>query len=215
MAVSTDLQLEIYNGALERHLGERPLANLTVPGDPRKMLDRAWKSGRFINACLEESNWTFATRTIELAYDPSIEPDFGFPHVFVKPDDWVRTVAISSDPNFINRLDEAGFADENGYWFTYPQTIYVQYISNDDEYGLDTSKWPEYFIDWLEVRLALKACKRDTQSTSLYEALQKDEQRALLNARGKNGMNKPAAKMDRGSWNKARNTSRLSSVWNR
>jgi len=135
-------------------------------------------------------------------------------YAFEKPLDWVRTTAISADPNFLNRLDEAGFTDENGYWFTYPQKIYVQYVSNDDAYGLDTSKWPEYFIDWLELRLAKKVCKRDTQSTTLYDAISADEKRALLNARGKNGMNKATARMDRGRWNKARNTSRLNSVWN-
>lgn len=214
MAVSTDLQLELYNGALERHLGERPIKDLNSTMEVRHTLDRIWKSGRFILACLEESNWTFAVRTIELTYDPGIEPDFGYPYVFKKPDDWVRTVAISGDPNFNETLDEfVGFADENGYWFTYPQTIYVQYISNDDAYGLDTSKWPEYFIDWLEIRLALKACKRDTQSNSLFQQLEEADKRALLNARGKNGMNKPAANMSKGSWNRARNTSRLNSSW--
>jgi len=214
MAVSTALQLELYNGALERHLGERPLASLTSTMEVRHTLDRAWKSGRFVLGCLEEGPWSFAIRTTELYYDPSIEPDFGFPFAFVKPDDWVRTVAIAADPDFVNRLDEAGFADENGYWFTYPQTIYVQYISKDDAYGLDTSKWPEYFVDWMEVRLALKACKRDTQNGNLFDALTKDEKRYLLNARGKDGMNKSSAKMSRGSWNKARNTSRLNAPWN-
>lgn len=214
MPVSTTLQLELYNGSLERHLGERPIKDLNSTMESRYLLDRVWKSGRFVNACLEESDWTWAVRTIELQYDPSIEPDFGFPYVFEKPDDWVRTCAISSDPNFLSRLDEGGFADENGYWFAYPQTIYVQYISNDDAYGLDTSKWPEYFVDWMEVRLALKACKRDTQSSSLYDQLEKAEKRALLNARGKNGMNKPSVKMSKGNWNKARTTSRLNSSWN-
>lgn len=213
MAVSAALQLELYNGALEKHLGERPIASLASTMEARYLLDRAWKSGRFINACLEEAPWSFALRTIELAYDPSIEPDFGFPFAFKKEPDWVKTAAISPDPNFVNRLDESGYTDENGYWFTYPQLIYVQYVSNDNAYGLDTSKWPEYFIDWLEVRLALKACKRDTQSSTLYADITKDEKRFLLNARGKDGMNKAATKTDKGSWNKARTTSRLSSVW--
>ena len=213
MAISTVLQLELYNSALERHLGERPLASLASTSESRYMLDRAWKSGRFINGCLEEGPWSFATRTREIFYEPSIEPDFGFPYAFEKPDDWLRTVAISADPDFVNRLDEAGYTDENGYWFTYPQQIYVQYVSNDNAYGLDTSKWPEYFSDWVELRLALNICKRDTQNGNLFDALTKDEKRALLNARGKDGMNKSAAKMSRGSWNKARNTSRLSSRW--
>lgn len=215
MAVSTALQLELYNGALEKHLGERPLKELKTSGvqDPQAMLDRVWKSGRFVNACLEEGPWSFALRTQQIEYDPSIEPDFGFPWVFKKPDDWVRTSMLSPDQDFVKRLDETGYTDENGYWFTYVQQLYVQFVSNDDAYGLDTSKWPEYWIDWIEVRLALKACKRDTQSTTLYDALVKDEKKFLLNARGKDGMNKPTAKMDKGAWNKARTTSRLSSTW--
>lgn len=214
MAVSTDTQKEIYNGALVQHLGERPIDDLSVASETKLILDYFWKSGRFVIECLEESDWTWGIRTIELQYKPSIEPDFGFPYAFEKPEDWVRTCAISNDPNFINRLDEAGFADENGYWFTYPQTIYVQYVSSDDEYALDTSKWPEYFINWMQTRLAVKACKRITQSTTMYDDLVKQEKRDLLNARGKNGMNKSSVKMPKGSWNKARNTSRLNSMWN-
>lgn len=213
MAVSTALQLELYNGALEKHLGERPIASLASTMEARHTLDRVWKSGRFINGCLEEGPWSFATRTQEMAYDPSIEPDFGFPYVFKLPDDFVRIAMISSDPDFVQRLDESGYAIENGYISTYCQIIYLSFVSNDDSYGLDTSKWPEYFVDWLEVRLALRACKRDTQSTTLYDSLTKDEKRFLLNARGKDGMNKSSTKMSKGSWNKARNTSRLSATW--
>lgn len=214
LEIDPAIQLDIYNGALSEHIGER-MVTATSTGEPKTILDAAWGSGSFILECLEEGDWTFGTRTIELTYDPSIQPDFGFPYAFEKPEDWVRTCAISADPDFMNRLDETGFADENGYWFTYPQTIYVRYVSSLETYGLDASKWPEYFKDWMKTRLAKKVCKRISQADGLFDQLAKDEKRALLNARGKNGMNKPAVKMGKGSWNKARTTSRLNSVWNR
>lgn len=207
MAVSDTLKLDLYNGALVEHLGERLLSSLTENSEPRRLLDWAWASGTFVNECLELGDWTFGTRTIELTYDPSIEPDFGFPRAFEKPSDWVRTVGLSSDPNFNQRLDESGYADENGYWFTYGDTIYVKYVSNDNAYGLDTSKWPEYFTDWMKSRLAKKVCRRITQSESKKDTIDKDERKALLEARGKNGMNKPWVKNPRGAWNNARNTS--------
>lgn len=208
MSVSTALQLEIYNDALTEHLGERQLANLTENVEARRVLDQFWRGGRFIDECLEEGSWTFATRTQQIYYDPSIEPDYGFPYAYPKPDDFKRLVAISNDGNFYTRLDEAGYADENGYWFTWGQEIYVKFVSNDESYGLDTSKWPESFLDFVKVRLANKACARITQSESKKEMLDKKERKLMLNARGKDGMNKPSVQMGRGNWNNARNISR-------
>lgn len=209
MPVEAALQKEIYNVALTEHLGERPLATLTENVEARHTLDLFWKGGRFIDECLEEGSWTWATRTLEITYDPSLTPDFGFPFVFKKPEDCKRLVAISSDPNFYTRMDESGYVDENGYWYTWCQTIYVKIVSNDDEYGLDTSKWPEYFLDYVTVRLANKACLRITSSDAKKGELDRRERRALLNTRGKDGMNKPAVQMGRGGWNNARNISRM------
>lgn len=213
MPIDAALKLEIFNDTLVEHLGERAVT-ANENRESRLVLEQFWKDGRFIDECLEEGDWSFAIRTLEIQYDPALEPDYGFSRVFPKPDDCKRLVALSPDPDFNVRLDETGYRDENGYWFTYNDVIYASFISNLEEYGRDPSKWPEYFLDYMKARLARKACKRITQSDSRLEELMKTERRLLMNARGKDGMNKPSVKMNRGSWNKARNTSRLSRYGN-
>lgn len=78
-------QLDIYNGAL-LHCGERFLASLTEQREPRRLLDRVWSSNG-VKTCLEQGQWNFAMRTIQIDYDPSIAPSFGYARAFQKPND--------------------------------------------------------------------------------------------------------------------------------
>jgi hypothetical protein len=209
-------QLGLYNGAL-RVLKERKLASLSESREPRRLLDDAWDDGQTggaVKYCLEMGFWTFATRTVQLDYSPSVEPPFGYRFAFDQPEDMVRVCGIWSDEGFINPL--LRYKDERHFWFTDIQTIYVSYVSNDPEYGADLSLWPESFAKLVEAYLAREIAGNLTQGESKVAAAEQNWKQAKLDARSIDAMNKPTSFPPPGTWNRSRhgNSSR-DSRWDR
>src|ERR1700724_1414124 len=68
-------QLFIYNEALG-HLGERQLASLSEPREPRRVLDSYWSD--VVGFCLSQGLWKFAKRTILIDNSSSLTPQFGY-----------------------------------------------------------------------------------------------------------------------------------------
>lgn len=196
-------QLGIYNDAL-RSIGERKLASLSENTEPRRVLDDIWAQGGdpagAIIFCLEQGHWGFATRSSGLTYSPSVEPPFGFAYAFDKPTDWVRTIAVASDPYFKAPLADNGYADEAGFWFANLTAIYVKYVSKDASYGLATALWPMSFANFLAKYLAFSAVGRLTQNAQKQELAEKAWLAALKKAKGIDGTNKPTALAPMGSW---------------
>ena len=75
-------QLFIYNEALG-HLGERQLASLAEPREPRRVLDSYWSD--VVGFCLSQGLWKFAKRTVQIDNDASVTPQFGFNYCFPIP----------------------------------------------------------------------------------------------------------------------------------
>lgn len=142
-------RLSIYKGAL-RLLGPSNLASLTEDRPERRRLDDAWEPA--VNDLLNEGMWNFAVRAVSLEQDEDIEPRFGFRFGFRKPDDWVRTVGISSTQQFLEGLCE--YEDEGDYWYADPDVIYLRYVSNDEDFGWNVGRWRQAFSSALEARLA-------------------------------------------------------------
>lgn len=198
--MATD-KLSIYNNAL-LHCGSESLRELTENREPRRKLDQVWADGRFVRSCLELGDWNHAIKTIRLDYDPSVEPDFGYRYAFEKPEDWVRTVALSASEDFRPPLQD--YDDEAGFWWASVDKLFIKHVSDDEDYGLDYSKWAESFTEFVEYRLAVRVFKRLTAASADFDELKKDARRALMNARGKDSRNQPAVKQQGGSWAKAR-----------
>lgn len=193
-------RLQLYNNALLR-LGERRLASLSENRESRRVMDQIWDSD-VIDAVLEQGMWNHAIKTVEISYSPSVDPDFGFKKAFDKPDDFVRIVALCSDEYFQNPLN--AYQDEGNFWFCDLETIYVRYVSNDEDYGGDMAAWPESFCEYVELFMAEKACKRLTQSTTDHERIKQELKKALADARSKDAQKEPTAFLPRGSWVRSR-----------
>lgn len=144
-------RLEIYKGAL-RLLGPHELASLTEDRPERHKLDEAWPNA--VAFMLEQGFWNFAIRTAELSNDEDVEPLFGYTYAFSKPADWVRTVGLSADPTFTEGHED--YEDEQGYWYADINPIYVRYVSDDTDYGLDVGAWRQSFSKTLEAYLAFE-----------------------------------------------------------
>jgi len=203
MTTVAETQLALYNDALVM-CEERTLAvpgGLTENRKPRYLLDQVWNNGG-VDACLEDSDWIFARRTGQMVYDPSITPQFGYIHAFKKPDDWLRTSAIASDPYFQSALTQ--YKDEAGYWFADLSTLYATWVSNDPKYGGDMTKWPESFKQFVAAHFASKiigALTHDDKKISKVFDLRKFH---LTTARGKDAQNEPPGFFSRGQFSRAR-----------
>jgi len=178
-------KLGLYNGAL-RQIKERALDGVSDDVPPRYSLDGVYDDS--LQACLEAGLWNFATRTIEIDASTTIEPPFGFAYAFEQPDDFVRLISISASDTQYPTLDE--YSDEAGIWYANANTLYVSYVSNDDEYGLDLSRWPQSFVRAVELDLAVLIAPHITNfSANELIALQKRADRAMANARSKDAAN--------------------------
>jgi hypothetical protein len=192
-------KLSIYSRALY-HLGERKLSSLTENREPRRALDDHWSSG--VGYCLEAALWNFAIRAVEVASSPSVTPTFGFTFAFAKPEDWLRTASLSDNERFDPPLTY--YRDEVGYWWADVDPLYVTYVSNDTSYGLDLSRWPESFSEYVSVHLARKIVKRITNGNSEHADLRKEEAQCKLTAVSRDAMNDPVKFMPLGTWTRAR-----------
>jgi hypothetical protein len=193
-------RLGLYNRAL-RQLGERTLANLGENIEPRRALDAAWDDG-FLRYCLEQGQWNFAIRSVELTFSPDITPAFGYRYAFDVPEDWVRTVGLASDEYFTAPLLQ--IAMEGEYWFADLDTIYLRYVSDDAAFGGDLSLWPETFTQFAAAHLAEEVVGALTASEAKGERIKRDVRRLLTDARSKDALNESAVFLPVGGWTRAR-----------
>lgn len=193
-------KLSVYNGAL-LVLGERKLSSLSEDRAPRRRLDTVWDGGG-VKKCLEAGFWNFAMQTVELTYSPSVSPAFGFQCAFDKPTDWVRTFMVSADGSFSRPL--IGYEDQGAYWYADIETLYVRYVSDDNQFGGDLSLWTENFTTYVEHYFALKICKSTTNSNTDKTELEQTVRRLLNVARATDAMNETTRFPPEGSWSRAR-----------
>lgn len=193
-------KLSLYNGAL-RCLGERRLASLTEARAPRRDLDEVWDDDG-VRKCLQMGQWNFAIRSAQFDYDSGIEPPFGYRRVFGKPDDFVRTAGVCTDEFFKCPLTD--YQDNNSYWLCDLDTIFVRYVSDDDEYGYDMSKWPPNFASFVEAWFALQIAPRITGSETAKALTQRDVDKLLKAAKATDSMEEPPGFQPTGSWVRAR-----------
>lgn len=204
MAVTDAVKLRVYNGALRR-LGSRKLSDLTDSVESRRVLDDAWgSSDEVVKWALEKGEWNFAIRSAEVDYNPSVEPGFGFRRAFDKPSDFRRLASLCSDEYMRVPLVNSQYADEATYWFSDFDVLYVRYVSDDTDYGLNDAAWTETFKEFLEMKLAYEACERLTNAKGLGDRVLRELNLAMKAAKSHDAMQEGAKMFPRGSWAGAR-----------
>lgn len=193
-------RLQIYNNAL-LICKQRFLSSLTENIEPRRLLDQVWDSGG-VRYCLEQGQWQFAMRTQMLDADPDIDTQFGFANAFDKPDDWVLTSAVCSDERFNTPLIR--YNDETAYWFADITPIYVKFVSDDDAFGNDLSRWPNTFQSYVETYFASQIVGKLSSDAALAESIMKPRtgqlDTALLKARSRAAMTQATQFAAPGTW---------------
>jgi hypothetical protein len=189
-------KLSLYNGALLL-IGERKLASLTEAREPRRVLDTIYDDG-FVEGVLEAATWNFATRSLAVDYSPSTEPPFGWRRAFVKPDDYVRTVAVCQDEYFRYPLED--YEDESGFWFAEQDTIYVRFTSSDDSYGGSLGNWTPSMVKYAKAELAYWAAVALTKAEDIQKAAEERRDKWLSEASTRDAIAEPMRRSPMGSW---------------
>lgn len=197
-------KLQIYNGALQI-LGETRLASLSEARKPRYELDLVYDDGG-LRACLEQGMWNFAVRSTERDYDSGIDPSFGYNRAFPAPDDFVRSVSVCSDPYF--RVPLLAYSFEKHHWFCDLDKIYVRYVSDDEDYGMNIGEWPESFTEMVKAYFAMKTAKAICGGDEAYDKANEVYKKALSNARSKDAIEDPTSIPALGFWAGSRSGSR-------
>lgn len=208
--MATD-RLKLYNAALGL-CEERKLATLSEDRSPRRKLDDVWDNG-FVDEVLSEAMWIFATRTIELTADEDTETQFGFANAFVVQEDHLKTVALCEDESFNVPLTD--YHVEAGFWYANVDPLWVRYVSNHADYGLDLSKWPPKFCRFAEQTLAIRIHPRLTGSSADLDKLKRDLKKITLEAKSADAWEKPTQFMPQGSWVGSRRGGRSAERGNR
>jgi hypothetical protein len=183
-------------------MGERTLANLTENREPRRKLDDVWERD-FVDTCLEEGLWNFAFRSVALSFSPSVSPaPFGYVNGFDKPTDFIRTAAVTTDEFFKIPLLE--YQEEVGFWFAQVDLLYVRYVSNDVEYGLDFSKWPRNFTRFSEHLLAYLTAPTIRGIEVDIKTIKEDLKEWRRKAKAVDAMEQPARFAPPSSWTRSR-----------
>lgn len=192
--------LTLYNGAL-LELGAATLSTVSDVTKSRYTLDSVYSN--VVADCLMQGSWNFALRAVKLTADSTITPAFGWTKVFARPTDWVRTAMISASENFYVPLLEYG--EENDILFANEDPIYLQYVSNGTDYGLDIANWPRSFARYVEIALAERIVTAITQNTGDKDRLQRlTLPKAKRDALNKDAISEATKFLPQGSWNNAR-----------
>ncbi len=144
-------KLELYNMALG-HLGPVRLgtSGLTENRPDRRELDAVYDG--VVQAMLERGLWFFALRSVELEPDTNLDARFGLPYTYSFPEDYVRLRAICSDE--AQTSEDTSYKREGAYLFSEHALLYLTYVSNDPEWGLDLGRWPQLFAEAVAAELA-------------------------------------------------------------
>lgn len=193
-------QLSLYNDALLL-CGERTLSALTDSVEARRLLDNVWNNGG-VDYCLSQGSWPFALRTVQLDYDSSISPAFGYAYAHSKPTDFIATVAISDDEYVREPFTDYMF--EQGYWWADVTPLYIRYVSNDANFGTNYGEWPPVFKEFVAAYFASKIALKvtgDPEKTELIIAMWK---RMESDAKQKAARDSAPPHLPSGSWTRSR-----------
>lgn len=148
----TESWLNIYNDALLL-LGIDRIIDVNDDSRARSILDTAINAD-LVGTVLEDIGWHWAITSDKLAYDPSLEPEWGFQRAYRKPIDLHRFDGIWADEYFRTPIKE--YQDEGDIIFCDVDEIFIQYVSK--EFLYTPEDWKPSFRRFIAARLAYDTC---------------------------------------------------------
>lgn len=161
---------EICNLAL-RKLGEARITSLTEDSPAARTLSDVYEFAR--DATLRDHPWNFAIKRATLAADSST-PAYEFDVQYAVPADCLRVLGADIDDGSEPWKVEGGYILTNA---TAP--LYVKYIARIEDEGLFDAS----FVNAFASRLAYEVAETITQNTQKKEAMARDYEVSIRNAK--------------------------------
>lgn len=141
----------IYNDAL-LILGQDKLPAGNADHINRVRLDTALEAGA-IEDVLEDTEWKFGVTSVQIDYDLSVTPPWGWDYALQKPADLLRISGLFSDEMMRHGIKD--YVDEGDYFYCGYDTVYLRYISSD--WVSEVAAWPTYFARLVAAKVAYNA----------------------------------------------------------
>jgi hypothetical protein len=183
------------------HLQKETIATLTDDVESCYVFANAW-NGVVLEA-FNEGDWNFAKKSVQLAQSGTGTLAVGWSYVFDYPADYIRTIEVSSQPNF-NRAYFVDYVDENGFLSARTTTVFLRYISNEKTADNKVSLWPPMFWRYVAAKLAYETCGRLTSGDALEQKLEKRKDKTLRQAKSVDARQEKVKQVGPGSWMNAR-----------
>ncbi len=188
-------QQSVYNKAL-RFLEERPIASLTEPREPVRLLNIEWTDA--VNACLYDGYWNHAIREVLATPDSTQTPQFGYLFSYQKPADWIKTFQIADNEAFFPLLRR--YSDQNNVWYAEAPQLYIKYVSSDQNFGWNLAYWPPFFTEYVACYLASLLAPRIKQNSQKVDDIRKELKKCRAMALSKDAMDLPPGRIPPGTW---------------
>ena len=172
---------------------------------------------RVLAFCLCEGDWNFATRTVSIEASTDVTSAISdYSYAIEKPSDYAgRIVAISGNQRFDPPLDD--YHEDgglSGYIWCDVDPLYLRYISDGVEFGLNLADWSPAFERYVEYELAWRIAPQLTSmSANEKEEFRKERKRALRDAQAKDARNQGVQPLPQGRLVQARGYPSSRSRW--
>ena len=181
------------------HLEKETIADTTdTEVTAVNVFTNAWDG--VVEEAFSEGDWNDFKVSVALDRNLSATPASGWAYVFDYPENYARTVSVSSSPYFANGFVD--FADEGGFLHANTDTLYLRYISTARMTAVET--WPTMFWRYVALKLAFETCGRLTGGTGLRDRLEGQVEKALRKAKSVDARNENNKRLGPGSWIRAR-----------
>lgn len=194
----TNSWLRIYNDALQI-MGLDEITAKDDDSNRRTKLDRALDAG-LVADILEDTSWQFGFKSVQIDFDPSIEPAWGYLYAIPKPADLHRIDGLYTDE--YQRVKIRDYGDEQNFWFCSYQTIYLTYITSD--FVSNPDAWPTFFRRLIAARIAMDAAPSLVVEGADPERCDMIFEKRESGAKSNDAMQSPPRTIADGSWNKSR-----------
>lgn len=145
-------ELKLKNLALGTFIGTERLTTLTDDVPARYALDAVYTD--VLKLMLKRGIWLFALKTAELTKEVTA-PTYHRQNAYAKPDDFVRLSRIGVDARMDAEL--MNYRQDGDYFYADQDPIFMQYVSDDSDYGGDLARYPEAYTQAVAAELAYQS----------------------------------------------------------
>lgn len=147
--------------------------------DRTRLVANLWPTIR--RHVLRSHPWNCAIKRVLLSPDAT-PPAFGYARRFLRPSDWLRTVAMGERPG-----DFCDYVSEGGYFLSNDEALLLTYVFDND----NPASWDSALVGVMEAAMAAALAYPVTKSTSLAEALSIELRNVTAAARAADGQDDP------------------------